>query len=312
MLVRDIDKKLDMRLVLKLRQNIEFFDATNDIDVKLPVYIFRSQDNTTWMSVYFPKDAKNPRISLILKKFKAVSKEDTSVIDTRINNVKDLAVIEKLMDLPSFVINRSDMSKGFLYVYARFHHSDLPRVSNLLSQYTSDKDNSRVQWLGPSPGIMKIADLVNSEYPISFVTYTVKVSRRTRVLYELSKEHGIIAEVKNARSKKHGFSVILYSDHDLTGKINGVKQISAGDMIYEADIKNRFLELVRDASNKEHIMRMRYFVRPQDGAIDVTVFLPTGSIYEYYSILFEVARNNRTMFTVKTLMPYSPDVWEFL
>jgi hypothetical protein len=43
MLVRDIDKKIDM-------------------DVKLPVYIFRSHDNTTWMSVHFPKNAKNPRI----------------------------------------------------------------------------------------------------------------------------------------------------------------------------------------------------------------------------------------------------------
>ena len=82
------------------------------------------------------------------------------MIDTRIKNTKDLAVIEKLTDLPSLVINRSDMSKGFFYVYARFHNSDLPMVSNLLSQYTPDKDNSRLEWLDPNHGIMKIADLV--------------------------------------------------------------------------------------------------------------------------------------------------------
>jgi len=311
-LVKDIDSKLDMRLVLKLRQDNEFFNSSSQIDTKLPIYIFRAEDNSTWMSIYFPKVEKNPKISLIIKKFNAVEKEESYVIDSRINNVKDLAIIDKLMNLPSLVINRSDMKGGYMYVYARFHNSDLVRVSDLLSEYVSDRDNSRLEWLGPSPGIMKIADMVHSDYSIALVTYSVKVDKRNKVLYALSNDSGIIAEVKSNRSKDHGFSVILYSDHSLEGKIPGLIPISIKDGIYEIGIKHNFLDLVRDAANREHIMRMRYFVKPSDGNIDVTVFLPAGSLYEYYSILFEVARKNRMSFVLKNLMPYSPDIWELI
>jgi hypothetical protein len=159
---------------------------------------------------------------------------------------------------------------------------------------------------------MKIADMVHSDYSIALVTYSVKVDKRNKVLYALSNDSGIIAEVKSNRSKDHGFSVILYSDHSLEGKIPGLIPISIKDGIYEIGIKHNFLDLVRDAANREHIMRMRYFVKPSDGNIDVTVFLPAGSLYEYYSILFEVARKNRMSFVLKNLMPYSPDIWELI
>ena len=45
MLVRDIDRKLDMRLVLRVRQNTEFFSAIADIRTKLPVFIFCSNSD---------------------------------------------------------------------------------------------------------------------------------------------------------------------------------------------------------------------------------------------------------------------------
>lgn len=112
---------------------------------------------------------------MLLNKFNAASRDDAYVVDSRINNLKDLAIIGKLLELPSFVINRADICKGFLNIYSRFHSSQIDAVSDLLAQYTSDSENSRVEWLGPSPGLMYVMDLINSEYPISVVTFDVSL-----------------------------------------------------------------------------------------------------------------------------------------
>lgn len=38
-LIRELDKKLDMRLVIKVREDIEMINSTIDLDVKLPTYV---------------------------------------------------------------------------------------------------------------------------------------------------------------------------------------------------------------------------------------------------------------------------------
>ena len=70
MLVRDIDRKLDMRLVLRVRQNTEFFSAIADIRTKLPVFIY-GKNGESWMSTYFPRDSKNTKINLLPKPSKS-------------------------------------------------------------------------------------------------------------------------------------------------------------------------------------------------------------------------------------------------
>ena len=46
MLVRDIDRKLDMRVVLRLRQATDFFAATKDLGLTLPVFIYGKGSNS--------------------------------------------------------------------------------------------------------------------------------------------------------------------------------------------------------------------------------------------------------------------------
>jgi hypothetical protein len=309
--ISDIDKKLDMRLVLKVRQNTELFNTTANLDIKFPTYIY-GVDGTTWISTYVPKGLGGNNIRLLLSKFKAVEKENSYIIDSRINNVKDLAIIQKLMDLSSFVINRADMSKGFLNLYSRFHSSQLDDVSELLAQYTADTENARVEWLGPSPGIMKVMDHINSEYPVSLITYEFSLDKDDDLLTALSDEPGIMAEFKNNEHKDGSLSVIIYSEHIITNNIQGLTPISIDDHIYKINIKNSFLSVLRDEANNAHIMRLRYFVKMCDGKIQLNVFLPTSNAYEFSSILYEFARKKDHTLLIKYLLPYTPAVWEYI
>ena len=310
MLVRDIDRKLDMRLVLRVRQNTEFFSAIADMRTKLPVFIY-GKNGESWMSTYFPRDSRNSKIDMLLSRFRAIEKDDSFVVDTRINNVKDLAVINKLIHLPSFIVSRSDMSGGFINIYARFHSSQADAVSSLLAEYTADGMNSRVDWLGPSPGITNIMNLINSEYPISLVTYDLPMNgdeKSIRII--LSGE--VMAEASNTLENNGGFSTVLYSQNPIHGDVDGLAPISPEDGIYSMEMRNSFLTMVRDIANQQHIMRTRFFIKPTGERLHITVFLPTASIYEYYSIIFDVARKTENRVVVRHLLPYTQDVWNFV
>ena len=53
-----------MRLVLRVRQNTEFFSAIADIRTKLPVFIY-GKNGESWMSIYFPRDSRNSKIDML-------------------------------------------------------------------------------------------------------------------------------------------------------------------------------------------------------------------------------------------------------
>lgn len=310
MLVRDIDKALDMRLILRVRQNTELFNAISDLRTKLPVFIY-GKGSEVWMSTYFPKDSKNQKIDILLKRFRATEYENAFVVDTRINNVKDLAIIDKLMKLPSFIINRSDISGGFVNIYARFHRSQLDAVSALLADYTADKENSRVDWLGPSPGITKVMDLINSEYPISLVTYRIPINGDSDQFGSIINSDFML-EMSNSLMTDGRFSTVLYSSKQIQDDVKGLTPVSPEDGVYMMSMSNSFLADVRNAANTQHIMRVRFFIKPDIESFEATVFLPTSSIYDYYSILFDVARRSGNKLSVKYLLPYTQNIWEFI
>lgn len=311
LLVRDIDKKLDMRLILRLRQRTEFFDFTKDLGMTLPVYIY-GKEGQTWMTTFLPKASRNQKIDLLKLKFSGIELENSIAIETRINNVKDLDVINKISGIPSFVINRSDMSDGFLNVYGRFHSAQIEEVSNLLAEYTADSDNSRVSWLGPSMGIVAITEMTNEMYPLSLVCYRVAIDKEESYYTDLFMEPGILAEVRNNMYKDGKISVVLYSDSLLEDKYPFVEAISPKDGVYQMEVENKFHNLVREIANERHIMRTRYFIKHIGNKLEMQVFVPTSSVYEYSSILYDMARQHKNNVIITALKPYSEDVWNFV
>lgn len=311
MLVREIEKKLDMRLILKLREDTDFFDSTKDLGFKLPVYIF-GRNSKMWMETYFPKNDRNSKIELILKRFGAIEKEESFVVESEINNVKDLDIISKLTSAPSFVINSSDMSDGYLNVDARFHSSQLKEVSDHLAQFAADSKNSRISWLGPSEGLMRLMDQISSDYPLSLVSYRVPIDKGEPLLNDFLSYPDVLVEMRNNLNHEDKISAILYSMNRISAELENLYEISAKDGVYQVDVSNKFHNIVRNAANKRHIRRTRYFVRPSKGFLEMNVLLPSSGVYEYYSLLYELERDQIKGLVIRNIMPYSNLVWEFI
>lgn len=312
MLVKDIDKRLDMRLVIKLRQDTELFAYTKGIPQKFPVYIY-GKDGKAWMATYFPKTGLNKNMEIFIKKFNATELDNAYVIDSRINNVKDLIIINKLLEVPSFSVGITDMSEGFLNIYARFHSSRLVEISNLLAEYMDDIENSRISWLGPSDGIIAILESVNSDYPISIVSYKVSIGNEDVTLKDIiSSEPNILAEGRNYLPSDNKMSHLIYSDQDISGKYNGVKAISSKNGIYQMELYNEIINIIIEEANKRHIWRLRYFIKPCENGVEVSVFLPESSVYEYYSMLFSKVKDNGNKIVVSRIMPFTNKIWDYL
>lgn len=311
MFIRDIDKKVDRRVVLRLRQSTDFFKSVMDLDMVLPVFIFGKRSET-WMSTYFPKSEMSQKMDLLIRKYNGVEKENSFVVDTRINNVQDLAIIDRFLDVPSFIVDRSDISNGFLNIQGRFHHSQSEKVSNLLSQLTVDSENARIDLLGPSDGIMSITDNTHSLYSLSVVGYRVPIEEEERTYTNIISDENSIAEMRNNRYCSGRISAVLYSSGSMEEELEHENIISAQDGLYQIEVPNKIHNLVRVASNERNILRTRYFIRKRADDLDIYVFLPTRGLYEYYSTLFEISRSNGNQLHVTTLMPYSKQIWDII
>ena len=64
----------------------------------------------------YTKETKSNKLEIALKKFRGIEKENSFVIDSRINNVKDLKIINKLMEIPSFIVSRSRFAPPALMI----------------------------------------------------------------------------------------------------------------------------------------------------------------------------------------------------
>lgn len=147
------------------------------------------------------------------------------------------------------------------------HGSTVPSClwyRKIFQPITGDVKNSRVEWLGPNPGIMKTIALINSEYPVFIVTYIIKLDGKDRTM----------AEIRNSQMSDNKFKAVLYSNSDLAGLIEEFTTISKDDGIFELETGNDILSMIRDASIRSYLMRLRYFVKPRDGNLEITVFLP--------------------------------------
>lgn len=185
-------------------------------------------------------------------------------------------------------------------------------MSDLLTRYTEDVRNSRVEWLGPNPGIVKTMDIINSEYPLSLITYITEIESDNTLLHELSRSGNVIIEIKSSRMSNKKFKGVVYINDSRPQSIDGLEPISKEDGVYECETSSNTLYLIRKVSNEGHIMRVRYFVRPIKGRLEVTVFLPTAALYEYYSALYNIAREKVGELVLKNILPYSEDVWNFI
>lgn len=154
----DIDKILDRRLVLTMKQDNEISRASKEVDARIPVGISEEHSGKI-MLISFPRSFdETQQHRIFLKKYDARNIGTHYVIKFRLNLLEKWKCIEDIINTPSVVVDRINLKEGNLALHLRYHHSVQNRISNLLSYYTnfSNDEEGEIGTMDPSPGIINI------------------------------------------------------------------------------------------------------------------------------------------------------------
>lgn len=306
MKIGDMESKLDRRLVLSMKQDSELVNASRNFNSPIPVSVFGDGDKM-YMDAFLPKNmAMDQHLKLMIQKLEIRDRKESYVIRSRINNVKSLKLISKLFEANSVVPNRIDIEGGQMHYYMRFHHNFQDEISDLLAQYIEDPEVTQIKYLGPSDGLNATISRINSQYPVTLVSYDSQLDAETRKSLGHITE-GSIAEMKNTGGMDNGFSGLLYTEDKVSDTNPSVKKLVGLDNIYKVNVKNDFLGAIRRRVIEVPIVRLSIILRILGNRINITAVVPSIQVNEYCQYIFEAAKETKSSVSLKALVPYTPE-----
>ncbi|MHB8396547.1 MAG: hypothetical protein ACYDAZ_04325 [Thermoplasmataceae archaeon] len=311
LLIRDIEKKLDMRGIVSVEQEGPLFEALKDSEISVPAFIFE-QDEKRYLQAYFPDG--NSKYKKLLSDLSYQERHGFLAVQQRINNVRQMDLATEIFETPSMVMNNIYIFNGRVYFDFRFHRNYVEKVSDTLSSFMENYESTRLWYMGPTRGVSETIEKVNEIMPLSVIRYRVPSDPLSDVNYSMIVRYGLIGEIENKKVVNGGFQTLIYSTRGLSiDESKGLSKISEEDQVYGTVLFNRFLLEIRKKANSLFIPRVAYFVRALGNKIEVTTFLPSSAAEEYVRMLFAMARDTETKgVSVTSYYQYDSSLWNTL
>lgn len=202
-----------------------------------------------------------------------------------------MKIVNEILRVNSMVLDSIVVQDGKTHFYLRFHSSVNPEVSDILSRFTEDAENTRIESLGPSPGLISILKEINKVSPLGLVCYRIPLDQGERKLLKFLNENDV-AELCSSFIYEDEFRAVLYHSGQKQLQSSSIKPVSARNSVYEIFLKNDFLYQLRVEANKFPILRLRTIVEKLVGSLVVSVFLPVSQMSECYALLFRLSRES--------------------
>ncbi len=308
MLIRDIDRKLDRRLVIKFKGKSEFFSIFEKYEGYAPAYGYRQNDEA-FLDVFIPKTKGGP-VSTLLKSFSVANKGEYSVIRAKTGRGDSgVRIFSELHEVPSMIRSGLYVQGGYLHTELRFHHSYAGKVSDLIGEITKESDWLSLHSLGPSPGIVSMLDEINSHLPLFVIGYE-GVTPPNPVTEQIRGER--ITEPNLSFVTPEGYSVVSYSDGPLPDGANK-SVISKEDGIVAGFGSTPFALDVWRKSGDAHIPRFAVFGKVSAGKFVAYTFIPRLMANEQLRIIYEVSEKHPDSgFKLTMFTPYDKGLWDVL
>lgn len=119
---------------------------------------------------YFPGDfAKDREKEIFLKQFNARMNEGLWTTYTNSDAEPELLYFKELMNIPSLVLEDSQLINGMHYFSAKFDENYSPMVSRFLLDLIDRDSNFQIEEIGPNSGIADLKKFIHSERKLRFV-----------------------------------------------------------------------------------------------------------------------------------------------
>ena len=309
MFVTDIDRKLDMCMVVSFRGESDFFSIFRKYGGYAPAYGY-SQGSDVFLDVFMIRNGKT-HVSELLKPFGIVTKGDYDVIrGKREQTAGTNALFVDLFGIPSLIMNGLYVEGGELYAEMRFHHSSMSAVSDVIGRFSREMKNFTLRSLGPSPGIIRMLDKINARFPLFVVGYEGLLPPNPVTGQIRNVER--ITEPNFAYASPEGYRAVVYSRDELDASITrGV--ISRDEGILETYGSTPFVLDFWRTSGDRHIPRYAVFAKISEGKFTAFTFIPALVAEDQLHVIYEVAeRHPDSGFRLSCFTPYDEGIWEWV
>lgn len=308
MLIREINRKLDRRVVLSYKGRSNFFSIFEKHKQVAPAYGYVDGGRAI-LSVFVRKgDSSLPPPAL--DQFNPVTKDEYSII--RFESDQDAVPVEhlnRLYEIPSLIGNILYVEGGCVRLEMRFHHSSAKIVSEVLRDLAKEDEYVSVQELGSSPGIVETLNSINSRFPLMLVGYEGYAPKNA-----ITRQAGPdrVTEASLSFTTSEGFKIVSYSPSPLGESVTaGV--ISREDGIVETRASVPFISEIWKKSSERRIPRYAAFGRIRGEKFEGYSIVSRILAEEQMRVILEVSdKSPDSGFFLTHFQPYTPEIWDWL
>lgn len=281
--IEGMDLKLDRICTLDLLYDNEIFVASRAVEDTIPVSM-SSEEDKAYLYINFPHSfADILRNKQFLSKFKAKETGTHYVISERINHIEEWKIINKIMEMPSVVVNRMDIKDGVFEINIRYSSRYSETLSDLVSQFVSNGSGS-IENMGLSKGILHELSVLNDLFKLGMMEVSVKLTADERKAFSFIGENDFGESCNNLINNKF-IKAIVYSDEKLDSPHAEI--LDSEKMIYQVQILDQILAKWRSDMNQFPVIRFRQFLRLKSDRLKVLTVMPKSQIDLAYKAFFD-------------------------
>ncbi len=282
-----ISDKLDFSVQISLKVNQEMGLMFARMEDSLPLYA-TIENETAQISIYLDK-IHSSKIDRIFGNTTRTTKGNYEIYEMGADDlVFEFKMFRKITNIPSVVPGGFYLKDGYVYADFRFHHSALEQVSEVVREIVQARNRINLSFLGPSLGLMKTLENINSRIPLSMIYFTFRPDEGYIAPDKL--EEKPIAEVKLfSEGLDSNYDVVHYAT-ELSSKDTSIS-ITRG--IYESKYRTSFMRDFKSRVRTHKIPLASIIGVYHKDVVDNYMFVPAFMAEEALWMLYETAEKTK-------------------
>jgi hypothetical protein len=316
MKIGDIEKKLDMKLKLVVKENIDILTMSKLHNINMGIFIKedKQREGDYYLEAFIIKNSSNLKYRELIESFWPVENDSFFMITRTLYNTKIVSLLKELWTVPSITFSEITVENGEIILRIRFHSLFKKQLSLILNKYLSIPEFIDDMLLVKSEGISLLMAKKNERVPLSIIQFSIPMDIHLEdYAYKMLMEKNGIAEIVENPSHSSDFKVILFLNGHVSEK-EGFVCIAKEDNIYEIYEGNQFLNLVKEKADNQGIYRNNIMIKIKNGRIYSTSVLSTNRIMDYMKIVFASSDSlyGKNIVRMENILKFDPEIYSNL
>ncbi|MCL6090972.1 MAG: hypothetical protein M1393_08045 [Candidatus Thermoplasmatota archaeon] len=308
MKIKDIDQRLDFRCILSLAFDTPFLKFTKNHDLNVPAFLDSRVDLSKFLYIVEKKGFEKD-LPVLLRGMKAGETDYAFIVEEDLSDNKSVEILSRLANTKTVSLNAVSARKGRLFIDFRFHNSRLNLISDIIFEMGSKDRTLIVDYLGKSPGITKILEELNSIFPITVVSYAIRLEGNLADYERAMADFDCIGEIQNKSGNP--LKIMIYTNEKLPPEYSDYS-IPETDNIYEFVSENPYLMEIRKLAFDKPVMRNAYFLNYKDNYLLVDNFMPKVQANDYVEVVMKVAEKEGNRLFLERVTDIDSDLWDWI